>query len=221
MAVPVRPDHADFGVYVHGDAEGLLDRLAESRAPDADSRLPYFAALWPAGLALARHILGGPAWNGRCALDLGCGSGVVGFAAARAGADVSFLDRAPEVGFGLAATAAALRLPEPAFRAGDWDQLEWGRCFERILAADVLYEPPQAAGLVAFLVRHLAPNGEAWIADPGRNHALRLTPLAETAGLELLSHERLEPVSRGELDSAAVAGTADVVVSLSRYGWRS
>lgn len=48
---------------------------------------PYWAYGWAGGTVLARHLLDFPDMaKGRRVLDLGCGSGVVGIAAAKAGA---------------------------------------------------------------------------------------------------------------------------------------
>src|SRR5262249_40352363 len=71
-----------------------LWRLAER---DADFGTPYWAYDWGGGLALARHVLDHPEIvAGRRALDLGAGSGIVGIAAAKAGAtDVIAADTDP------------------------------------------------------------------------------------------------------------------------------
>lgn len=50
-------------------------------------QLPYWAFAWAAGQGLAQHILAHPELvAGRRVLDFGCGSGIVGIAAAKAGA---------------------------------------------------------------------------------------------------------------------------------------
>src|SRR5262245_33181986 len=49
--------------------------------------LPYWAFAWAGGLALARHLLDNPSLVvGRRVLDFAAGSGVIGIAAAKAGA---------------------------------------------------------------------------------------------------------------------------------------
>jgi predicted nicotinamide N-methyase len=49
--------------------------------------LPYWAFAWAAGQGLAQHILANPELvRGKRVLDFGCGSGLVGIAAAKAGA---------------------------------------------------------------------------------------------------------------------------------------
>ena len=56
--------------------------------------MPYWAELWPSGIALARHVVG-LALAGRRVLELGCGLALPSFAAALAGADVLATDWAP------------------------------------------------------------------------------------------------------------------------------
>lgn len=175
----------DFGVYVHDDPDALLEALAAD--PGArEERLPYFASLWPAGTALATYLLEGPDLGGLEVLDLGCGCGVVGLAAACRGALVTLLDRDERSGFGVAGSAAVLGLTAATFVAGDWAEALPGRRFPRVVAADVLYEPAFAAALAPSLARLLAPAGEAWIADPGRRHAEALDAEARRAGMEVL-----------------------------------
>ena len=49
-------------------------------------QLPYWAFAWAAGQGLAQHILLNPELvAGKRVLDFGCGSGIVGIAAAKAG----------------------------------------------------------------------------------------------------------------------------------------
>lgn len=51
-------------------------------------QLPYWAFAWAAGQGLAQHILLNPELvAGKRVLDFGCGSGIVGIAAAKAGAE--------------------------------------------------------------------------------------------------------------------------------------
>ena len=53
-------------------------------------QLPYWAFAWAAGQGLAQHILLNPELvAGKRVLDFGCGSGIVGIAAAKAGAYTS------------------------------------------------------------------------------------------------------------------------------------
>jgi predicted nicotinamide N-methyase len=135
------------------DGDALLDELLDEDDPDED-RLPFWAELWPSGTALARAVASRPL-GGRRVLELGCGLGLVGVAAALAGGRVLSVDRSPEAITFAAANAArngvtlqtavcAFDQPEPLLAAAPWDL---------VLAADVLYEQRNVPVLVWLLPR--------------------------------------------------------------------
>ena len=96
---PLRVDHVDLP----GTSESLTvsrpvdyDRLIDDAAADPEQNLPYWAELWPSGVALAAEIAHDPAIvQGRRVLELGCGLGVTAIAAMRAGADLLITDYSP------------------------------------------------------------------------------------------------------------------------------
>jgi predicted nicotinamide N-methyase len=157
---------------------GLGDRtLALLRPPDPEALiseeafereefLPYWAELWPSGLALAEEVAG-RGLHGRRVLELGCGLGIPSLAAALAGADVLATDWSPDAvallrenaarnGIELAVEEASWFAPEPLAARAPWDL---------VLAADVLYERRNVDPLLALLPR-LGP--EILVAEPGR-----------------------------------------------------
>jgi predicted nicotinamide N-methyase len=143
-------------------AEELIDEAAF----DEEEFLPYWAELWPSGLALARHVatleLGG-----RRVLELGCGLGLPSLAAARAGARVTATDWSPDA-LAFVARNAALNGVAIATSVVDWraaEALEAQAPWDLVLAADVLYEARNLAPLLDLLPR-LGP--EVLLADPGR-----------------------------------------------------
>lgn len=161
-----------------GGREIVLERPRESESlldDDAfgdDERLPYWADLWPSGVALAAAVVG-RSLRGRRVLELGCGLGLASICAALAGGKVTATDwLAP-------ATDAA---SDNAGRNGvaietltcSWQDA--GVLVERapwdlVLAADVLYERRNLALLRALLPRLVGDRGEIWLADPGRAFA--------------------------------------------------
>jgi predicted nicotinamide N-methyase len=149
------------------DPESLID---ESRF-DEDEFLPYWAELWPAGLALARHVAGLNLREKRV-LELGCGLALPSLAAALAGGDVLATDWAPEA-IELVALNAALNAVSLGSAVLDWRSggATDAASFDLVVAADVLYEERNAAPLLHVLAEAVAPDGEALIADPGRRHA--------------------------------------------------
>lgn len=183
-----------FGIWVIDDPDALVGPIG----PGTDERddgdgLPYFGLVWPAAESLVAKILTGPRLDGMRVLDLGCGLGAGGFAAARLGAWVTFLDREPRA---LEIVGASARGPEwqaatLELVVGDWRTPPPLGLFDLIIAADVLYDRGNAPAIAAFLARYLGPGAEAWLADPGRTNAAGFAAEARNAGLECVGSERL------------------------------
>ncbi len=156
------------------------------------------------GLALARHVLDAPeAVRGRRVLDLGCGSGLVALAAARAGAArVLAVDADP-----YAAVAARLN----AEAAGAAVEV---RCADAlagpppagvdlVLAGDLFYAEDLAVRSTAFLDRCAAAGLEAWVGDPGRS---------------ALPRERLRLLSEHPVDDVGEAVSSGLTIAAA-YAW--
>ena len=144
------------------DATELIDDEAFGR----DEFLPYWAELWPSSVALARTVAALPL-AGRAVVELGCGLALPSIAAALGGARVLATDWSPEA---LAyaernARANGAELQTARVAWADADALVAEAPFDLVLAADVLYEPRNAAQL-----RELLPRlgGDVLLADPGR-----------------------------------------------------
>jgi predicted nicotinamide N-methyase len=142
------------------------DALIDEEAFDDDEFLPYWAELWPSGLALAEAVAALDL-RGLRVLELGAGLGLPSLAAALGGADVLATD--------WAADAVAL-LPENAARneaslrsaGARWDdphELVAGAPWDLVLGADLLYEQRNADVLLELLPRLGAT---VLLADPGR-----------------------------------------------------
>ena len=129
------------------DPEELLDEEAFAD----DEFMPYWAELWPAGLALAEAL---PEHLDRVrVVELGCGLGVPSLVAAARGAEVIAVDWAEDAIALLQENAARNGLELEAVRA-DWRAFDG--TFDLALAADVLYEARNVDPL-AELVLRLAP----------------------------------------------------------------
>jgi predicted nicotinamide N-methyase len=143
------------------------DELIDEAAFDAEEFLPYWAELWPSGVALAEHVTSLDV-DGRRVVELGAGLGLPSLAAALGGADVLATDWAEDAVALLAANAArnGIRLRAEVVR---WDEpARFGAGWDLVLAADVLYEQRNADQLLALLPQL---GGEILLAEPGRPFA--------------------------------------------------
>jgi len=155
-------------------SEDLLAAFRLGSGQPAPRELPYWADVWPASVALGRHLLRQGGVAGASVVDLGSGVGVAGAAASRAGAAVTCLDRDPNAVAFAAFNArhnrpAGVTVPEPEARVFDWsaEVLAPAR-FDIVLLADVTYHHGLHGGLARQLRVGLAPGGIALHADPGR-----------------------------------------------------
>jgi predicted nicotinamide N-methyase len=142
--------------------------------------MPYWADVWPSGVALAR-ALAARSLRGMRVLELGCGalalpSIVAGLAGARAVATdwsadaIAFAARnALRSRASIETALCSWKQPELLEARGPWDL---------VLAADVLYEEEHAGHLADLLPRLLERRGSAWVADPDRDPAERFLELA-------------------------------------------
>lgn len=158
-------------VELGGNRLELLQPRESAELPDDGAvewapLAPYWSVLWRSGVALAEVVSGADLRDARV-LELGCGLGLPSVVAARGGARVLATDAEPEalelLGTNAARNHAALETAEADWAAPD-ELLRRGP-FDLVLAADVLYERPAAAQLLALLPK-LAP--AAWLADPAR-----------------------------------------------------
>jgi len=129
---------------------------------------PYWAHAWAGGVALARHLLDHPGLvRGHRVLDLGAGSGLVGIAAALAGAPsvtCAEIDAAGRAAIGL---NAALNGVDVTLSAEDMLEGPVPDA-DLVLVGDLFYDPDLADRVSLFLARCHAAGRAALIGDPGR-----------------------------------------------------
>lgn len=162
------------------DPNALSDSLdAESFAED--ERFPYWAEVWPSAVALAT-FLSGRDLTGLRAIELGCGMGLAGVAAALRGAEVLFTDFDVDA-LAFARANHALNLGRPgSARVLDWRAPPQGLDASLVLASDVLYERRFLAPFLDALAATVAPGGTAFVAEPGRRVAEGTVERLEGAG---------------------------------------
>jgi len=146
-----------------------LWRRTERELEAAGVPPPYWAFAWAGGQALARHVLDNPALvAGREVLDLGAGSGLVGIAAAKAGArrvvaaDIDVF-AAEAIALNAAANGVTIEVVTD-------DQIGSARAWTTILVGDLCYERPVAERLLAWLGEQARGGARVLLGDPGRSY---------------------------------------------------
>ncbi|HEY6219765.1 MAG TPA: methyltransferase domain-containing protein [Gemmatimonadaceae bacterium] len=177
------------------DASELIDEDDFNR----DERLPYWADLWPAAKMLSRSLVE-ERGQGKRLLELGCGSGLVSVAAVIAGYEVLASDYYADA---LLFTRLNVErnLPGGAIRTRDidWRDLPKGLGrFDRVVAADVLYEPAHGDLVARAIAKTLADNGVATVADPGRISREAFLDAATRLDLKV-DLSRVVPFEEGEV----------------------
>ena len=175
-------------------AEALIDEADFAR----DERLPYWADLWGSAVALGRTVRA-ESGAGRTLLELGCGLGVGALAALAAGYRVTATDYYEDA-LAFARVNAWRNLGrEPETRVLDWRALpEDLSRYDRVIAADVLYERPYGGLIAEALASALAPGGVATVADPGRMGLPGFLDACAARGLSV-SHPAVIPYAAGSV----------------------
>lgn len=171
------------------DMEALIDIAAF----EADERIPYWADVWESAIVLAEDLAGLDG-RGLSLLELGCGLGLPSLVAAEAGFRVTATDYEEPALAGVRYNAAKRGLGTVATRVLDWRAVpeDLGR-FDRVVAADVLYEPHHAEALARTVRAALAPDGVALVADPCRARAAGFPDACRAAGLAVEKRRARRP----------------------------
>lgn len=153
------------------DTDRLLDQIAD----DPEQNLPYWAEIWPSGIALAAEIAIHPERvRGRRVLELGSGVGITAALAVQHGAHLTVTDYAPEslLLTGMTVLRHTGTAPDAArrvnWRGPDVAAIAREGRFDVVLGADLLYERRDIAPLIAAIEMLLSPDGALWLAEPGR-----------------------------------------------------
>jgi predicted nicotinamide N-methyase len=195
-----------FNMTVVRDSYALVDAIAPEFFA-ANERLPYWADLWTSSLELARWCLTDPSVEGASVLEIGCGVGLAGIAAAKARARVLMTDVDPNALL-FARYNALKNLPDSVVRSSlsvgvlDWDAPGVIEPVDLLLGGDVIYERSIFNRLLDLFDIALRPQGVAVLTDPDRMTGRAFLERASERGYEVRSESRL--VARGSMNSTVV-----------------
>ena len=149
------------------DPDQLLEKALADPDRPTDELDPFWAATWRASIGMDRALALFPIQGSRV-LDLGCGSGRAGIAAAIRGAMVTMTDAASD-GLMVAEWNAWPFRANLSVQYLNWrsDTLEQA-LFPWIVGSDIVYDPNLWSILEPCLRRHLAPGGTVLLTEPQR-----------------------------------------------------
>jgi predicted nicotinamide N-methyase len=192
---PVDLERREVNILHPANADDLISEEDFVR----DERLPYWADLWPSAKMLATSMVEENG-NGKRLLELGCGSGLVSVAAVVAGYDVLASDYYSDaLLFTRLNVERNVKGGTVRTREIDWRDLPKGLGrFERVVAADVLYEPAHGELVARAIYKTLAEDGFATVADPGRISRQNFIDCTKELGLEVEMSRKLK-FAEGEI----------------------
>ena len=174
--MPPVPALPEIRLYTAHPGSGLRRLVEPHQSADDDAvepsddapepQPPYWAYAWAGGAVLARYILDHPqSVAGRRVLDLGAGSGLVGIAAAKAGASAVIaaeIDRngVAAIGLNAAANGVAITIVDKDITTGPPPAVDL------VLAGDVFYGRRLLCGLCHSSIAAWQPASRCWSAIP-------------------------------------------------------
>jgi predicted nicotinamide N-methyase len=149
-------------VTINGQTLRLFTPASIDRFINPDDMMtdfPLWAKLWEASGVLASYLTGIPPDPRETMLEIGCGLGMVGIAAARAGHRVTMTERNPDALNFARANALANDCPQLAIERLDWNAPQLNGRFDTIVGSETVYKTEDIDGLEAMFDRYLNPGG--------------------------------------------------------------
>ena len=171
------------------DLEAHLDR--ERLLGDRNYEPPYWALVWSGAKLFLPGFLERHEVRGSRVLDVGCGLGIVSLVLSSAGGEVTAVDRAEAALEFLQQSAGRNRLSIECC-AMDLDQLDPGRQFDHVIAAELLYEREGFPGLATSLLGRLGPRGRLTVVDAHRVDTRSFYEALREQGAKCAFSDRLE-----------------------------
>jgi len=175
------PDRPDLQAWQARDVFDLWKAWEEESGLKRD--IPYWATVWPAARMMAAYLGKHPETaKGKVVLDIGCGGGVAGLAAGKAGAARVIANDIDPAALAMAERNAALNGFALAAENGNLLLRPPDPVWNLILVADLFYEKSVAEPMVDWLRRAMSQGSRVLIADGSR-------PFAPQTGVQVLSEE--------------------------------
>lgn len=184
-----------FPLAVASDPDGMLiDACERQDAGEQGVIDPFWATTWRAASGLDQH-LGTLDLDGRRVLEVGCGTGHAGIAAALRGADVVLTDGVDDplllVRMSVIPIRSHCEIQRLRFGIDIYENRDGSgpEQFPIILGSDVTYLRQLWPELLECLQQHLAPGGDVYLADPYRFIANEFTDWIKDKPWNLTEHK--------------------------------
>lgn len=150
------------------DVDALLDEI-DPEAFSRDERLPYWAQLWPAALALGGDLLARPPEPGSRVLELGCGLALPTVVAAKLGCTVLATDY-EEIALKFARYNSLRNgvSERVGFGVVDWRTSCLSERFQYVIGSDIWFDRADIPPLLRLTDGALEAGGVLIASDPGR-----------------------------------------------------
>ena len=142
-------------------SEVVHDRFGES------GYMPYWASIWPVSRILAAEILAHRWPRSLSVLELGCGLGLAGIAALKAGHEVCFSDYDASALSYAKRNAALNGFPSVRCLEMNW-KAPLSQRFDLIIGADLTWDLTLVPHLIRVFDQMLTKDGVVWLADQNR-----------------------------------------------------
>lgn len=183
----------ELAYWVPANPDAFLDdaEIVASHGPVAEnperSDIPFWQFVWPSAEIMADLVFSHDWANENIpprALELGAGVGLVGLAGLAAGLSVTFSDYQ-----NAALRVAASNAERNGFTQFQTQMLDWtapvADRFSIILGCEVIYEQAIHQPILKVLDQMLAPEGVAWLGDPGRTRLPAFITAAQSRGYKV------------------------------------
>lgn len=179
--VPSRPD-----LLAHQAPDVFTLWQAWEKESGEKQDVPFWAVVWPAAQVMAKFLLAHPEWvRGRNVVDLGCGGGIAGIAAAKAGARRVYSNDIDFAALEMTARNAEANSVQTVLDGANFLERGWPEDTGVILVGDLFYEKEMSVALLDSLREARRGGVAVLIGDSSR-------PFGPTSGIQVLAEETVK-----------------------------
>jgi predicted nicotinamide N-methyase len=132
---------------------------------DVVHNFPLWAKIWEASAVLAGYLGSLPPDPLKSMLEIGCGLGMVGIAAAKAGHRITMTELNPDALNFTRANALLNDCPQVTVTRLDWNTPQLESRFDLIVGSETVYKSEDIDGLATLFERYLNPGGAILLAE--------------------------------------------------------